>query len=304
MAVLLNITPDHLHWHHTLENYAAAKMKVLDNLVQVPGSVAVMDASNDVVRAEVRRLRSIDGGCGFAIVPMGTVEGLQGDMRARCGSENAAFINGEGVLIVALKGQEHALINADRLKIKGLHNAGNALAAAAAALAAGASDEAVCEALATFSPLEHRIEPCGTVRGAECYNDSKATNVDATLKALAAFPHTRPIVLLGGDDKGTDLADLVAAAHAHTRAVVCFGAAGARFFQAFQEQGAQAPADFQLLTANNMESALDVALEQAKAGEVVLLSPACASFDEFHSFEERGEVFKKLVAARAAKLGA
>ena len=85
---------------------------------------------------------------------------------------------------------------------------------------------------------------------------------------------------------------------------MCFGAAGARFFQAFQEQGAQAPADFQLLTANNMESALEVALEQAKAGEVVLLSPACASFDEFHSFEERGEVFKKLVAARAAKLGA
>ena len=304
VAVLLNITPDHLHWHHTLENYAAAKMKVLDNLAQVPGSVAVMDASNDVVRAEVRRLRSIDGGCGFAIVPMGTAEGLQGDMRARCSADNAAFVNGEGELIVALKGQEHALINADRLKIMGAHNAGNALAAAAAALAAGASDEAVCEALATFSPLEHRIEPCGTVRGAECYNDSKATNVDATLKALAAFPHTRPIVLLGGDDKGTDLADLVAAAHAHTRAVVCFGAAGARFFQAFQEQGAQAPADFQLLTANNMVSALDVALEQAKAGEVVLLSPACASFDEFHSFEERGEVFKKLVAARAAKLGA
>ena len=291
VAVLLNITPDHLHWHRTLENYAAAKMKVLDNLAQVPGSVAVMDASNDVVRAEVRRLRSIDGGCGFAIVAMGTAEGLQGDMRARCGADNAAFINGEGELVVALKGQEHALINADRLKIKGAHNA-------------GASDEAVSEALATFSPLEHRIEPCGTVRGAECYNDSKATNVDATLKALAAFPHTRPIVLLGGDDKGTDLADLVAAAHAHTRSVVCFGAAGARFFQAFKEQGAQAPADFQLLTASNMESALDVALEQAKAGEVVLLSPACASFDEFRSFEERGEVFKKLVAARAAKLGA
>ena len=304
VAVLLNITPDHLHWHHTLENYAAAKMKVLDSLAQIAGSVAVMDASNDVVRAEVRRLRSIDGGCGFAIVPMGTAEGLKGDMRARCGAENAAFINGEGVLTVALKGQEHALVNADRLKIKGAHNAGNALAAAAAALAAGASDETVCEALVTFSPLEHRIEPCGTVRGAECYNDSKATNVDATLKALAAFPHTRPIVLLGGDDKGTDLADLVAAAHAHTRAVVCFGAAGDRFFRAFQERAAQAPADFQLLTAKNMESALDVALEQAKAGEVVLLSPACASFDEFHSFEERGEVFKKLVAARAAKLGA
>ena len=111
-------------------------------------------------------------------------------------------------------------------------------------------------------------------------------------------------MLLGGDDKGTDLADLVAAAHAHTRAAVCFGAAGARFAQAFEERREQAPEGFQLLTAKNMESALDVALEQAKAGEVVLLSPACASFDEFHSFEERGEVFKKLVADRAAELGA
>ena len=86
--------------------------------------------------------------------------------------------------------------------------------------------------------------------------------------------------------------------------MVCFGAAGARFAQAFGERREQAPEGFQLLTAKSMESALDVALEQAKAGEVVLLSPACASFDEFHSFEERGEVFKKLVADRAAELGA
>ena len=86
VAVLLNITPDHLHWHHTLENYAAAKMKVLDNLAQVPGSVAVMDASNDVVRAEVRRLRGYRRRAAVSpVVPMGTAEGLQGDMRARCG---------------------------------------------------------------------------------------------------------------------------------------------------------------------------------------------------------------------------
>ena len=162
----------------------------------------------------------------------------------------------------------------------------------------------MCEALVTFAPLEHRIEPCGTVRGAACYNDSKATNVDATLKALAAFPHTRPIVLLGGDDKGTDLADLVSAAHAHTRACVCFGAAGQRFAEAFEAASASAPADFKLLRADHMEDALDVALSEAKPGEVVLLSPACASFDEFHSFEERGDVFKKLVSERAAKLGA
>ena len=285
VAVMLNITPDHLHWHHTLENYRDAKFKLLDNLASVPGAVAVMDASNDVVRAKVRQLRQVEGGCGFAIVPMGTAEGLSGDMRARCGTE-------------------HALVNEADLLIKGSHNAGNALAAASAALACGVDAAEVAKALVTFAPLEHRIEPCGTVRGAACYNDSKATNVDATLKALAAFPHTRPVVLLGGDDKGTDLEDLVAAAHRHTRVCVCFGDAADRFMAAFEGAAASAPADFKLLRANHLEDALDVALDQAASGDVVLLSPACASFDEFHSFEERGEVFKQLVSARAAALGA
>ena len=304
VAVMLNITPDHLHWHHTLENYRDAKFKLLDNLPSVSGAVAVMDATNDVVRAKVRKLRQQEGGCGFSCIPMGTSEGLAGDMRTRCGSENAAFLAQGEMLTVAINGKEHTLVKAEDLLIKGAHNAGNALAAAAAALAIGADEAAVCEALVTFAPLEHRIEPCGTVRGAACYNDSKATNVDATLKALAAFPHTRPIVLLGGDDKGTDLADLVSAAHAHTRACVCFGAAGQRFAEAFEAASASAPADFKLLRADHMEDALDVALSEAKPGEVVLLSPACASFDEFHSFEERGDVFKKLVSERAAKLGA
>ena len=301
VAVMLNITPDHLHWHHTLENYRDAKFKLLDNLASVPGAVAVMDASNDVVRAKVRQ---VEGGCGFAIVPMGTAEGLSGDMRARCGAENAAFIAADGTLEVALRGTEHALVNEADLLIKGSHNAGNALAAASAALACGVDAAEVAKALVTFAPLEHRIEPCGTVRGAACYNDSKATNVDATLKALAAFPHTRPVVLLGGDDKGTDLEDLVAAAHRHTRVCVCFGDAADRFMAAFEGAAASAPADFKLLRANHLEDALDVALDQAASGDVVLLSPACASFDEFHSFEERGEVFKQLVSARAAALGA
>ena len=304
VAVLLNITPDHLHWHHTLENYRDAKFKLLDNLASVPGAVAVMDASNDVVRAKVRALRQVEGGCGFAIVPMGTADDLAGDMRARCGSENAAFVAADGTLTVALGGTEHALVNEDDLLIKGLHNAGNALAAASAALACGVDEAAVSAALVTFAPLEHRIEPCGTVRGVACYNDSKATNVDATLKALAAFPRTRPLVLLGGDDKGTDLADLVAAAHRHTRVCVCFGAAADRFYQAFEDAAAAAPSDFKLLRAAHLEDALDVALAEAVPGEVLLLSPACASFDEFHSFEERGEVFKKLVAARTAAQGA
>lgn len=301
VAVLLNITPDHLHWHRSFEAYRDAKLKLLANLHAVPGAVAVLDATNDVVRAEVRRLRALPAAeRGFAVVPLGTAAGIGGDMRAACGSDNAAFLADDGTLHVALNGVSHTPLRADELRILGEHNASNALAVAAAVLALGVSDEAVAAGLRSFAPLEHRIEPCGTVAGVACYNDSKATNVDATLKALAAFPAAHPIVLLGGDDKGTDLAPLVAAAHEHARAVVCFGAAGPRFAEAFEAAADGAPADFAVQRAAHLADALDAALAGAAAGDVVLLSPACASFDEFGSFEERGTVFKSLVASHAS----
>jgi UDP-N-acetylmuramoylalanine--D-glutamate ligase len=265
----------------------------------------VLDATNDVVRERVRALKATaPEERGFAYIPLGTKAGIEGDMRKACGADNAAFLDAEGKLHIAFDGRDHVLCAAGDLQIKGTHNVSNALAASAAAVALGADDAAICEALKAFKPLEHRIEPCGTVRGVHCYNDSKATNVDATLKALAAFPETRPIVLLGGDDKGTDLSALVEAAHRHVRAVVCFGSAGERFERAFSDAASGAPADFQVVRAHGMESALDAALGLAQAGEVVLLSPACASFDEFSCFEERGDVFKRLVAERAHALGA
>ena len=307
VAVLLNITPDHLHWHRSFEAYRDAKLKLLANLPGVPGAVAVLDATNDVVRAEVRRLRALgEHGRGFAYVPMGTAEGLGGDMRARCGSDNAAFLDDDGTLRVALGGEEHRAGRAGDLQVKGAHNASNALAVAAAALALGVDAADVAAHLRSFKPLEHRIEPCGTVAGASCYNDSKATNVDATLTALAAFPEARPIVLLGGDDKGTDLAPLVEAARAHARAAVCFGAARERFAAAFGVDGSAGEdgGDFAVLQASCLEDALDAALAIAGAGDVVLLSPACASFDEFGSYEERGRAFKALVAERSARVEA
>ena len=156
----------------------------------------------------------------------------------------------------------------------------------------------VADALASFAPLEHRIEPCGSVAGVVCYNDSKATNVDATLKALAAFGEKKPIVLLGGDDKGTDLSELVAQAQRHCKAVVCFGQAGSRFLEAFNH------AQLEVYEARHLEDALDVALDHAQSGDIIALSPACASFDEFSCFEERGEVFKALVAQRSKERGA
>lgn len=304
VAVLLNITPDHVHWHKTFEAYRDAKYRLFAHLDEVPGAVAVLDAANDVVRERVRELHAQGDARGFAYIPMGTKAGYHGDMRAACGAENAAFIGEDEYLHVALDGVEHVLASTSDLQIKGEHNASNALAASAAALALGADEQTIIKALPTFAPLEHRVEPCGTIAGVKLYNDSKATNVDATLKALSSFPETLPIVLLGGDDKGTALEPLVNAAHAHARAVVCFGAAGQRFSQAFAAQAAEAPEGFEVLEAASMEDALDAALAIAQAGDVVLLSPACASFDEFTSFEHRGRVFKDLVAARAARMGA
>jgi UDP-N-acetylmuramoylalanine--D-glutamate ligase len=316
VAVLLNITPDHIHWHRTLDAYAEAKFNVLRRNLEsgrlsndVPSSpkqgrlsrqVAILDATNDVVRAKVRELKALSPEeRGLDYIPMGTADGITGDMRARCGAENAAFITDEGVLNIAFKSAEHAVASVSDLQIKGEHNASNALAAAAIAVALGADDASIGKALASFAPLEHRIEPCGTVAGVRCYNDSKATNVDATMKALESFPREGLVVLLGGDDKGTDLADLMACVHAHARVAVCFGEAGPRFASALESQPSENAAV--CLRAQHLEDALDTALEAAHEGEVVLLSPACASFDEFHSFEERGDVFKALVADRASR---
>ena len=313
VAVLLNITPDHIHWHQTLEAYAEAKFKVFAGMMHGRGASAsqndaeaplpciILDATNDVVRAKVREMRAAGRD---DYIPMGTADGIHGDMRAKCGAANAAFLDDDDMLHVAFGGEEHVLGAASDLQIKGEHNASNALAAAAVAVALGADDAAIANALASFKPLVHRIEPCGSVAGVECYNDSKATNVDATLKALQAFPGKRVVIMLGGDDKGTDLSELVAATHEHAGAAVCYGEGGPRFAQAFADAAANAPESFACLTAEHMEDAFDTALSTAREGDVVLLSPACASFDEFRSFEHRGDVFKQLVAARAEAQGA
>ena len=297
VAVLLNITPDHLKWHKGMDNYIAAKARVYENLA-ASGGTAVMDATNDIVRAQVRAMKAVpDAERGYAYIPMGAAAGITADMHEVCGSTNAAFQDADGMLCVRGESGIVRLVRADELQIPGEHNVGNALAASAAALALGAPADGVRAGLRSFAPLAHRIEPVGSVQGAACYNDSKATNVDATLKALAAFGQKRPIVLLGGDDKGTDLSPLVEQAQAHCKAAVCYGASRERFLAAFQ--GATIP----VLSADHMEDALDVALSKAGPGDIILLSPACASFDEFANFEQRGDIFRQLVAQRKAAAG-
>ncbi|WP_350453980.1 UDP-N-acetylmuramoyl-L-alanine--D-glutamate ligase [Slackia heliotrinireducens] len=296
VAVLLNITPDHLYWHMTFEAYVDAKKSVYSRMKQ---GVVVIDAVNDIARSCVKEFKN-DPDRGFSYIPIGCAAGLDHSMAEACGSENAAYMRGDDLLIK--RGDEVIdLLNFKELNIKGGHNASNALAAACAALSVGVSVPDVRRALRAFKPLEHRMEPCGSIDGVNFINDSKATNVDATLKALDSFESGKAVFLLGGHDKGTDLAELAAKAAANCKAVVCFGAAGKRFYNAFDDMK---DAKVKRLLTDHMEDALDAAISICEPGDSVVLSPACASFDEFDSFEHRGRVFKHLVAFRAyAKKG-
>ena len=281
-AALLNVTPDHLEWHHTLEAYAAAKERAFANMG--PGELAVVSVDDDVCRGVAERCAAR----GLRVCRLS----VEGEPEGPC----AAYLR-DGVLTVRLDGVEHALAGTGELRIRGLHNAQNALAAAALALEAGAGDEAVRSGLRSFSPLEHRMEPAGEVGGVRFVNDSKATNTDSVEKALLAFEPGGVVVLLGGHDKMTDLTSLARAVRARCRVAVCYGEAGERIAAALESE----PSGLVVARAPHLREAFDVAAAAARPGEVVLLSPACSSFDEFGGMAERGRAFKALVAERAGR---
>ncbi len=274
VAALLNITPDHLAWHGTHEAYAAAKLKIFANMGAGNTAVICDEVPQAVQLAASLRSR------GVRVITVGSDTG-----------DDCAFARADGMLCVRIDGTLVELVCTDELQIKGPHNVANALAASACALAYGCDAAGVAAGLKDFAALEHRIEPVATVDGVGYYNDSKGTNVDATLVALKAFDGHAIILLAGGRDKGTALDELVAACDGPVRCVICYGEAGQRFYDAF-EQGNVAHE-----LACGMRDAFARAVQLAQPGDVVLLSPACASFDEFNSFEHRGQVFKELVAA-------
>ena len=280
VAVLLNVTPDHLEWHHTMEAYAAAKERAFANLGE--GDLAVVSVDDSWCRAvaercEARGVRT----CRLSVA---------GDPGSPC----AAFLR-EGALVVRRGGAEHELVPASELRIFGLHNAENALAAAAVALEVGVAEKDVRSGLRSFSPIEHRIEPAGTVGGVSFVNDSKATNTDSVEKALTAFPAGTIVLMLGGHDKMTDLASLAAAVCERCRVAVCFGAAGERIASALEQARLETGAALEVDRAPHLREAFDAAVAAARPGETVLLSPACSSFDEFSNMAERGRLFKELV---------
>ena len=280
VACLLNVTPDHLEWHGSFEAYATAKERIFKNLTA--DDLAIVSDLDERCRSVAPRLEAR----GINVLRVGLREAPACDRRA--------WVEGD-TLTVELDGRVHSLVRVDEMALHGDHNVENALFASAIAIALGADDAAICRALRDFRALEHRIEPVCSVRGVRFVNDSKATNTDSVEKALTAFPAHHTVVMLGGHDKGTDLTSLSRAVIATCKAAVCFGEAGERI--AASLEAASAGSALSVLRADHLADAFECAVDAAEAGDTVLLSPACSSFDEFNNMAERGKRFKQLAFA-------
>ena len=286
IAVLLNITSDHINWHGSFESYSADKQRILANLASDAPVII------DVCQEQTRNIADELTARGKRVIYVGSAEGLHGTPPKQY--QELAYVEPTtDALVLESERGVYRLLHVDELRIKGPHNLSNALAAAAAVAEVGATIEELNAGLASFFPLPHRFEPCGEVAGVSYVNDSKATNIDAAIKALSSFTDDAQagsvVALFGGLDKGTDLDELVEACMVPCRDAICYGEAGKRFQAAL---GAKLPAYF----VKTFDEAFDTAAQLAEKGDTVLLSPACASFDEFDSFEARGDQFKKKIA--------
>ncbi len=272
IAVILNITPDHLDRHGTFENYAMAKERIF--AMQGAGDSVVLNADNPRAAEAAARAKAqvYWFSAGHAV-------------------ERGAWVQDGNVVYRAESGAApETVMAASGIPLKGGHNVENALAAVCAARLAGVPADVVRSAVEGFTAVEHRLEFVATVDGVEYYNDSKATNVDATAKAVAAFAGGVHLIL-GGKDKGSDYTALNELLRARVRAVYTIGAAAEKI------EG-QLRGVVPIEACGTLEAAVNAAAKAAKTGDVVLLAPACSSFDQFENYEHRGRMFKELVRER------
>jgi len=272
VAICLNVTPNHMDRYDFFTDYAAAKHRLFMN--QTSEDVAILSADNEVTSSWAAGLR--------ANVVMFSV---------RRELDEGLFLRGQE-LVCRAGGKEKILTTRDRIFLRGLHNVENVLASVAAGLACGASLESMRETVATFRGVEHRIEFVADIDGIRFYNDSKATSVDATAKALEALSDGdgKIVLILGGRGKSAPYSPLIELIQASVRALVLIGEDADNI-----ETQLRGSAD--IIRAGTMNDAVRLSFEAAERGDAVLLAPACASFDMFASFEERGEVFKTAVWA-------
>ena len=276
VAVWTNLTPDHIEWHGNLDRYIEAKQKLFAN--QKQNQYAVLNADDPIV-SEFRPNSEI-----FQFSVNTTL-----DASIQCAFMQYDF------LVYRVNGRTQILCHKDDLKIIGKHNLENALAAVSVAAVLNVPTERIIDGLKTFPGLEHRLEYVDTINGVKYYNDSKGTNPNSTIKDLEAFESQKVVLIAGGKDKHTPLNELVQCIQEHASDVILLGEAKERFQQALNEAGYK-----NIQIAQSMEDAVKIAAEMGRGP--VVLSPACASFDMFKDFEDRGRVFKNLVRSRVERV--
>lgn len=270
IAAVLNLTPDHIERHGTMEEYARCKRNIFRK--QTASEITILNYDDEEVRTWGRFAKSRL--CYFSrvvVLPEG------------------AFMQ-DGSFFMKWDGKTYEICHRKELKIFGAHNEENVLAAICCAFFAGVKPEDIRRVLLSFKGVEHRIEYVTTINGVPYYNDSKATNTDSTITALEAFPKGHIILLAGGHDKMTPLEPMMELVAKKTDALILLGAARERFYEAAVKAGVQ-----NIIRADSFKEAVEKAHAMAQPSQVVLLSPACSSFDMFHDMGERGRYFKQLV---------
>jgi len=270
IAIILNITPDHLDRHRTFDAYTDAKARIFLN--QQADDFAVLNADDPTCVKLAGRTRA-------QVFWFSRKKEVQ----------QGAYVKDGRLLFRGPNGQQEIMLVSE-VPLKGLHNVENVLAAICAGALIGVKPEQIRRAASRFKAVEHRLQYIATIRGVEYYNDSKATNVDATIKALESFPANIHLIL-GGKDKGSDYTVLNDLLRQRVKRVYTIGAAAAKI-----ESQIKGP---DVVHAETLENAVKQAAHSAQAGDIVLLAPACASFDQFRSYEHRGQVFVEVVTTLA-----
>jgi UDP-N-acetylmuramoylalanine--D-glutamate ligase len=274
IALVLNITPDHLDRHKTFERYAAAKAMITKN--QGPADYLVLNAED--VKTQL---------------VAATTRAQIFWFSARRQIKQGAFVHGESIFFLAQEGGKPVpVLPVAEISLKGAHNIENVLAAVCAAKLAGISSESIRASVAKFRAVEHRLELVRSLDGVDFFNDSKATNVDATMKAVASFAGGVHLIL-GGKDKDSDYTLLAPLLRERVEAVYTIGSAAEKIER-------ELAGVVKMVSAGTLHKAVAEAASVAKAGDVVLLAPACSSFDQFENYEHRGRVFREAVQKLAA----
>jgi UDP-N-acetylmuramoylalanine--D-glutamate ligase len=270
IAMCLNVTPNHMDRYELFSDYAAAKHRIFMN--QTADDVAILNADDEITASWAIGKRA-------KIIFFSTAKEL----------DEGLFLRGNN-LICKSNGEEKILISRNELPIKGIHNVQNVLAALATGLACGVSLDSMRETIKNFKAVEHRLEFVKEIGGVKFYNDSKATSVDATLKALEALSEEsgKIILILGGKGKNAPYEPLAELIKSNVRKLILIGEDADNIENQLKDYA-------EIIRANSMQDAVEKSFKNAETGDFVLLAPACASFDMFGSYEERGMVFKKAV---------